>query len=104
MGRAIKGMGGVLVVLAFVAGCQSLTGRSVAGPADDATVTASVKTTLVAERVPNLTRIDVDTNRGIVYLTGSVDTTEQRARAEQLAWQATGVKGVVNHLQVVQKR
>jgi osmotically-inducible protein OsmY len=29
-----------------------------------------------------------------------VDSAEQKARAEQLAWQAKGVKSVVNNLQV----
>jgi osmotically-inducible protein OsmY len=33
-----------------------------------------------------------------------VDTPEHRARAEQLAWQASGVKAVVNNLQVAQRR
>jgi hyperosmotically inducible protein len=103
MRRAGSAIGIGLVVLAFVAGCQSLTGTSV-GTADDAAVTASVKTRLVADRSANLTRIDIDTNRGTVYLMGSVDTAEQKARAERLAWQATRVKGVVNNLQVVQKR
>ncbi len=37
-------------------------------------------------------------------LNGMVDSPEQRARAEQLAWQATGVKTVVNNLQVTQRR
>jgi osmotically-inducible protein OsmY len=51
----------------------------------------------------NLTRVDVDSNKGTVYLTGAVDSAEQQARAEQLAWQATGVKSVVNNLQVQNK-
>jgi osmotically-inducible protein OsmY len=33
-----------------------------------------------------------------------VETAEQKARAEQLAWQAGGVKSVVNNLQVAPKR
>ena len=94
----------VLVVLALVAGCQSLTGLRAGANLDDAAMTASVKTKLVADRTANLTRIDIDTNRGTVYLTGSVDTAAQRARAEQLAWQANGVKGVVNNLQTALKR
>ena len=65
-----------------------------------ATITASVKTKLVADKPANLTHVDVDTNHGTVYLNGSVDSAEQKARAEQLAWQANGVKGVVNNLQV----
>ena len=94
----------LFVALAFVTACQSLPGLSAETHVDDAAITASVKTKLVADKAANLTRIDVDTNRGTVYLTGSVDTAEQKARAEQLARQASGVKGVVNNLQVVQKR
>jgi osmotically-inducible protein OsmY len=63
-----------------------------------------VKTKLVAEKASNLTRVDVDTNRGTVYLNGSVETTEQKAQAERLAWQAKGVKAVVNNLQVSARR
>ena len=70
---------------------------------DDASITASVKSKLVADRATNLTRVDVDTNRGTVYLNGTVDTPQQKAKAEQLAWQAKGVKSVVNNLQVHQR-
>ena len=59
--------------------------------------------TLVADKAANLTRVDVDTNNGTVYLNGTVETTEQKARAEQLAGQASGVKAVVNNLQVQKK-
>jgi hyperosmotically inducible periplasmic protein len=93
----------VLVLVALVTGCRSMTGKSAGTNADDATITASVKTKLVAEKASNLTRVDVDTNNGNVYLIGTVDTAEQKARAEQLARQAQGVKNVVNNLQV-QKR
>ena len=48
--------------------------------------------------------IHVDTNRGTVYLNGSVDTAEQKARTERAAKRASGVKGVVNNLKVHQKR
>ena len=104
MRRAVGGFGIVLLVLALVAGCQSLTGTSAGTNSDDASMTASVKTKLVADKVVNLTRVDVDTNRGTVYLTGSVDTAEQKARAERVAWQTRGVMGVLNNLQVVQRR
>ncbi len=94
----------VLAVVALAAGCQSLTGPSVGTTVDDTAITASVKAKLVADKPTNLTRVDVDTNRGTVYLTGSVDTAEQRARAGQLAAQASGAKTVVNNLQVIRKR
>ena len=93
----------VLTVFALVSGCRTLTGKSAGQNIDDASITASVKVKLVADKATNLTRVDVDTNNGTVYLNGSVDSPEQKARAEQLAWQASGVKSVVNNLQV-QKR
>jgi hyperosmotically inducible periplasmic protein len=54
----------------------------------------------VTDKPSFFTRVDVDTNNGIVTLNGIVDTAEQRARAEQLAARVDGVKRVVNNLQV----
>ena len=93
----------LLTIVSLTAACQSLTGKTVGTNIDDTTITGSVKTKLVADKPTNLTRVDVDTNHATVYLNGSVDTVEQRARAEQLAWQANGVKGVVNNLQVLKR-
>jgi hyperosmotically inducible protein len=70
---------------------------------DDAAITAAVKSKLVGDKAANLTRVDVDTNNATVYLNGVVETPEQKTRAEQLAWQAKGVKSVVNNLQVQKK-
>lgn len=104
MSRALGGGVVVLIALVLVAGCQSLlTTPTVDTRIDDSTITGLVKAKLVADGAANLTRIDVDTNRGTVYLTGIVDTGEQRARAEQLAWQAKGVNNVVNALQVARR-
>jgi osmotically-inducible protein OsmY len=93
----------LFMILAVLTGCQTLTGKTAGQNVDDTTITASVKSKLVADKASNLTRVDVDTNRGTVYLNGSVDTAEQKARAEQLAWQASGVKAVVNNLQITKK-
>jgi hyperosmotically inducible protein len=94
----------LLVVLAVaLSGCQAMTGKTTGTTVDDATITAAVKTKLVADKASNLTRVDVDTNNGTVYLNGTVETPDHKTRAEQLAWQASGVKSVVNNLQV-QKR
>lgn len=103
MFRGVKAFALFLTIVSLATACQSLTGKSAGTNVDDATITASVKTKLVADKVTNLTRVDVDTNRGTVYLTGSVDSVEQRAHAEQLAWQANGVKAVVNNLQVLKR-
>src|SRR5713226_808927 len=104
MARLVQALAVVVVVLYLAVGCQTLTGKSAGTNIDDAGITASVKAKLVADKPTNLTRVDVDTNHGTVYLNGSVESAGQKARAEQLAWQASGVTSVVNNLQVVQKR
>jgi hyperosmotically inducible protein len=101
--RARRTLAALLVILGLAGGCQAMTGKSAGRAMDDATITASVKAKLVADKVANLTRVDVDTNDGTVYLNGSVESPDQKLRAEQLAWDSRGVRGVVNNLQV-QKR
>src|SRR5256714_7842791 len=103
MDRRFRLVAVLLVMLSLVA-CSSTTGKTAGENIDDATITASVKAKLVADKPANLTRVDVDTNNATVYLNGVVDSPEQRARAEQLAWQAPGVKSVINNLQVAAKR
>ena len=93
----------LLVLVITATACQSMTGRSTGTNIDDAGITASVKSKLVADKAVNLTRVDVDTNNGTVYLNGTVESPEQKSRAEQLAWQANGVRSVVNNLQVQKK-
>ena len=91
----------VLVLLtALTAGCQSMTGKSAGRNIDDASITTSVKAKLVGDKAANLTRVDVDTNNGVVSLNGVVATPEQKLRAERLAMEASGVRSVVNNLQV----
>jgi len=100
MGRTLKLLVVMVAVLSVVSGCRATTGKTAGETIDDATITASVKSKLVADKVANLTRVDVDTNNGTVYLNGTVESPEQKVKAEQLAWQAKGVKSVVNNLQV----
>jgi osmotically-inducible protein OsmY len=91
-----------LLVLAvfMLVGCASSTGRTVGETVDDASITAAVKTKLAAEKVSTLTKIDVDTNHGTVYLSGNVDNSAMKAKAADLARQVKGVKEVVNNLRV----
>jgi hyperosmotically inducible protein len=98
--RSFTAIAAVLVAIVTLAGCQTMTGKSAGTVVDDASITAAVKSKLVADKAANLTRVDVDTNNGRVSLNGVVDTAAQKAKAEQFAWETKGVKGVVNNLQV----
>jgi len=100
MGRMTKTLVVIVGIVAVLSGCRSITGKSTGQTIDDASITAAVKSKLVADKAANLTRVDVDTNNGTVYLNGTVDSSEQKARAEQLARGAKGVKNVVNNLQI----
>ena len=91
----------VLVMLvAVTAGCTAMTGKSASQNVDDASITASVKTKLAAEKVATLTKVDVDTNKGTVYLTGNVENATVKERATEIVRQVAGVRDVVNNLKV----
>jgi len=81
-------------------GCQAMTGQTMGENIDDASLTASVKTSLVGDKAANLTRIEVDTTNGVVSLNGVVESAQQKSRAEELTRRVNGVKGVKNNLQV----
>jgi hyperosmotically inducible periplasmic protein len=69
-------------------------------PLEDTRIESEVKARLVAEKDANLTRVGVVSSKGTVYLSGTVGTPEQRARAAMLANGVNGVGRVVNTLEV----
>jgi hyperosmotically inducible periplasmic protein len=90
----------VIGLVWLLSGCQALTGETMGQNIDDTTITTTVKTKLAAEKGITLTRVQVDTNRGVVQLTGVVDSVADRNKAEQVTRGVGGVKSVVNNLQV----
>lgn len=90
----------VMLLAVALTGCQAMTGRTAGQNVDDARISTAVQATLTADKISNFTRIDVDTTNGVVYLNGTVQSGEQKARAEQLAARVDGVKKVVNNLQM----
>jgi osmotically-inducible protein OsmY len=67
---------------------------------DDAAITTAVKTKLAAEQAQSVASIDVDTDQGIVSLSGTVESEALKQRAAEVARQVEGVREVVNNLQV----
>jgi len=100
MVRTFKMMIGALAVLFLMTGCQAMTGQTMGENIDDSYITGAVKTQLASDKLVSLTRVEVETNNGVVYLTGQVETAEQRSHIGSLASQVSGVKRVVNNLQV----
>jgi hyperosmotically inducible protein len=64
----------------------------------DAAITSEVKTKFLAEPGVSGLDIHVDTNNGVVTLSGNVKSKAEAAKAMSIARDSKGVKRVVNHL------
>jgi hyperosmotically inducible protein len=80
------------------AACHS--NQSVGGQLTDATITASVKSKLISDDEVKARNIDVNTDHGVVYLIGRVDSQAEKSEAERTALGCEGVMNVVNNLTV----
>jgi hyperosmotically inducible protein len=101
--RTLKMLMVTLAVLFFLNGCQAMTGETMGQNIDDGALTSSVKTKLASDRLNTLSRVGVETNNAVVYLTGEVETAEQKSRVGSVAAEVKGVKRVVNNLQVIKR-
>lgn len=73
---------------------QASTGEYI----DDRATTAKVKAAFVKDPVVKALDVNVDTFKGVVQLSGFVQTEEQKARAQQLATGIQGVQSVQNNI------
>ncbi|HEX4509912.1 MAG TPA: BON domain-containing protein [Burkholderiaceae bacterium] len=72
-------------------------GKSTAGNVlDDSVVTVKVKSALLADDATRGTEFAVTTNKGVVQLSGYVDSADEQARATSVARTVEGVQSVVN--------
>lgn len=83
-----------LIIVAAIGGCLSVD------PWEDARIEAEVKARLVAQKDANLTRLGVVSRQATVYLSGAVESPDQKAFAAALANGVSGVRGVVSTVEV----
>jgi hyperosmotically inducible protein len=100
--RATKGVNTVVDQLAVTPAGVATSG--VTEPLTDPAITAAVKTSLLADPLSSGLKIDVDTDKAIVTLNGTVSSSEEKARAEEVAKHTAGVSSVVNSLKVEPKK
>jgi osmotically-inducible protein OsmY len=67
---------------------------------DDATVTSKVKAELIEDPLTKARDISVTTDRGVVQLSGFVDSREQQDEAVRVARSVPGVRSVDNGLRL----
>jgi osmotically-inducible protein OsmY len=94
-----------IVVLMFVVtllgACASTTTSESAGEfLDSSLITAKVKSRLVDDPATSFLSISVVTYKGVVQLSGFVDSDKEKQRASELARSVEGVKEVKNDLVV----
>ena len=88
-----------LVLIVSIAGCAGGKKFESTGEyLDDAAITTKVKTSILGDSKLNLFQINVETFKGIVQLSGFVDSSTAAAKAAELARTVRGVKSVNNSL------
>lgn len=65
---------------------------------DDAAITAKVKAAILKDPALKITQINVETYKGVVQLSGFVDTREEAKKASNVAAEVAGVVSVKNDL------
>lgn len=90
-------------VAAPIAGCSSTaTSESTGEYIDDSVISNKVRAQLVDDAELNVFEIDVTTYKGVVQLSGFVDSADAKSRASLVASSVDGVKDVQNDLIVKQ--
>ena len=90
----------LLVVMMLAPLLLSACGKSVGETIDDATITTRVKTALLNDPDVGGLRIDVDTFKGVVTLSGRVKSAAERDKAVAIARRIGGVTDVKSTLQI----
>jgi osmotically-inducible protein OsmY len=95
-------IGGLLVLIMFIAAlvaCASTAKQSSTGEyVDDSVITTKVKSLLAEDDFLKSFQISVETYKGIVQLSGFVNSQQAVDKASQIASSVKGVKSVKNDL------
>src|SRR5476649_494037 len=85
--------------VALFTGCAATTTKESTGEfVDDSSITTKVKAAFVKDETVKARDVSVETFKGVVQLSGFVNTPEEKARAGQVAAGVTGVRSVENSI------
>lgn len=89
------------ILLIALAAFLALVGLSCEGRnVTDSTITTKVKSKLAMDTETSALSIGVETNNGVVTLTGKVPTQAEKTQAEQIARNTEGVTRIINNITV----
>ncbi|MGY8997365.1 MAG: BON domain-containing protein, partial [Alphaproteobacteria bacterium] len=97
---ALSGCVGMAIGAAATGGVAVAEERSVGTVVDDFSINVAVNESLFNFNASLFQDVSVDVTEGRVLLTGKVPEPDDRVDAVRLAWQADGVKEVINEIQV----
>jgi hyperosmotically inducible periplasmic protein len=98
--RSRKAPAWMIALLVILPLLVSACGKTVGETIDDATITTRVKTALLNDPQVAALKIDVDTTKGIVTMSGIVRSRDEEQRAIQIARGMPGVQDVKSTLQL----
>lgn len=82
---------------------ETMGQRTMGERLDDGTITTKVKARLMTAKDVKSAHIHVRTRHGIVWLSGTVPTVDDKAEAADVAQTVAGVTGVRNYLEVAER-
>ncbi len=97
---------GSIVCVAFAlnataqSSAPSAASETIGQHVDDGTITTKAKASLLSAKNVKSTHIHVKTRNGVVWLTGSVPSADDKAAAGEVVKDLDGVSSVKNHLKV----
>jgi osmotically-inducible protein OsmY len=91
-------LAGLALIVPIAACAPTATQESTGQYVDDSAITAKVKAAIVQDQSLKGFEIHVNTYKGVVQLSGFVDSPAMIARAGTVAGQVSGVKSVQNDL------
>ena len=91
----------LMLAILLIAPLTTACGKTVGETIDDTTITTRVKTAMLNDPTVGGLRIDVDTFKGVVTLSGRVKSQSEKDQAVALARKISGVVEVKDSLQVI---
>lgn len=99
--RRLRALAAAAFLAMGVAACTSSPQQETVGEyADDALITAKVKTAIFNDPALKATEINVETYKGVVQLSGFVSSRDAELRAAEIARGVAGVKAVNNDMRL----
>jgi osmotically-inducible protein OsmY len=100
LGGAVSGCAATAIGIGASAGTAAAEERGLEGAIGDTKIRAEINHLWLQADIEMYRQVTLTISEGRVLLTGVVTTESARNNAVRLAWQATGVKEVLNELQV----